>query len=301
MIVDQALAQVLGVQTPPKAIAQLPFDGDDGHYHRLCALTPGERPRGTDLVDYALDLRHQAVLQEDLFRYLLPICLAAWREELFGDASYALFVETFYLALVRGRIFERMLDARATSAVAAHLREAILEVIDRERGLRFAARERRPHKWVRAVSTYGVLFPDLDVLWTSWWNIDSRGKALAVVQYASCLMYPESENPIFDPWTREEGGGPPTLWAYEGDLSDDCWKAENVDFLERTLTPDYLRAKLTDATTRLQGDPEHAWARRVREDFDSPTRLSIVARRCVELPRLFARPRIGSPLHWSET
>ena len=36
----------------------------------------------------------------------------------------------------------------------------------------------------------------------------TAGRALAAAQYASCLIYDETANPVFDAWTREHGGGP---------------------------------------------------------------------------------------------
>jgi hypothetical protein len=281
-----ALATALGGQRPPKTITQQPFDYDDSHYSRLCALKSGERPKGIDLVNYALDMQYQKDLQKDLFRYLFPICLAAWRDELFGRTSYAGFVEDFYPALVRGRIFERMLSGPELSAVTDYMRGSILDAIDQQRGLRFEGKERRPHKWVRAVTTYGVLLPDLNVLWMRWWNLDSIGKAVSSVQYISCLMYPELANPVFAPWTREEGGGPPTLWEYGGQLYEDRWKPENATFLEHTLTVAYVRTKLTGAVERLAGEPEHSTARRLLDDLSE--QLPILESRCVELPRLLA-------------
>ena len=88
------------------------------------------------------------------------------------------------------------------------MREAILEEIDAQRGLSYRAKGARPYRWIAALATYGVLLPDLERLWNSWWSLETIGGATATVQYISCLMYPENENPVFAPWTSNEGGGP---------------------------------------------------------------------------------------------
>src|SRR5216684_7716999 len=59
-----------------------------------------------------------------------------------------------------------------------------------------------------ATSTVGVLLPDVDRLWGAWWSLNTFGRAIAAVQYISCLIYPENENPVFAPRTPNGGGGP---------------------------------------------------------------------------------------------
>ena len=286
---DSSLASVrraFGDPKPPAVITQKAFDFDDGHYRRMCSLRPGERPRAIDLLNYALDLQYQEALQPDLFRSLFPSCLEAWRDELYGFTDYAGFVDEFNTALVRGRILERMLQPSELAAVASAMRAWILEAIDRQRGLHFRGSERRAYKWIRAVATYGVLQPDVESLWVAWWNLESVGRAIAAIQYISCLMYETSSNPIFDPWTREAGGGPPTLWEYGGFLYEDHWKLENVAYLERALEVSHLEAKLVESVARLVDEPEHVQAKRVLGDWNR--QLSITTSRCAELPKILA-------------
>jgi hypothetical protein len=49
-------------------------------------------------------------LQPELLRYLTPILLAAWREDLFdaGKAGYAGFVEQFWSALLKGKALSKV-------------------------------------------------------------------------------------------------------------------------------------------------------------------------------------------------
>jgi hypothetical protein len=111
-------------------------------------------------------------------------------------------------------------------------------------------------------------------------------------------MYPESGNPVFAPWTPDDGGGPPTLWEYGGHLYEDRWKPENVSFLERTLSVEYVLTKLTEATKRLANEPEHSAAYLLLDDFAG--QLSVLQNRCSELPRLLATTTsAGTRLTWT--
>ncbi|MDQ3031524.1 MAG: hypothetical protein M3Y87_03840 [Myxococcota bacterium] len=237
-------------------------------------------------------------LQPDLFRFLLPVCLDAWAEDLQGRGPYAGFVEQLYPALVRSRCLDTMLDTRERDAVYAFLRAAILEVIDREQALSFSGMHASPYRWIAAFTTHGVLAPDVDALWTEWWSLATSGRAVAALQYASCLAYDASHDPVFAPWTRDGGGGPPTLWDYAGHLYEDRWRPENVAFLERTLGAEYVLGRIDAAVEVLRGAPTEEAAAMLRDDL--PAQRERLEHRCAELPRLLATPgRAGELRRWS--
>jgi hypothetical protein len=295
---EDALIEALGSPRVPRAITQVPFDHDPAHYARLCALAPGELPRDLDLVDYCLDLTYQPVVQPDLFRFLLPVCLRAWRASLAAGGARGAFAENLYPALIRGKVLERLLDAPERAAVAAFMRGAVLALLDGQRGLQFRGSQRGPHHWVRTLNTYGVILPDLPALWDGWWALESVGGVVASLQYLSCLMYAETDNPVFAPWTPKHGGGPPVLWEYDGLLYEDRWLPGNVAFPEATLDVARVEARLRRGSERLQGEPEHAMACRLAEDFAS--RREVVASRCAELPGLLSIPSAPeSTREWS--
>jgi hypothetical protein len=93
-----------------------------------------------------------------------------------------------------------------TTAVSEFMRESILEEIDDQRGLTYQGTGARPYRWIAALTTHGVLLPDVDRLWAAWWSVNTVGRAIAAVQYISSLMYPNKENPIFAPWTPDAKG-----------------------------------------------------------------------------------------------
>jgi hypothetical protein len=145
----------------------------------------------------------------------------------------------------------------------------------------------RPYRWIRALTTYGVLLPDVGNLLTAWWGLATHGRAVAALQYVSALMYPDDANPIFAPWTRTEGGGPPRLWNFTGHLYSHRWQDENVGFLRQALTVAAVSDLLGRAVDVLAKAPEHDAAARMLSDL--PHRRDLLAARCRDLPTLLAQ------------
>jgi hypothetical protein len=278
------LHRMLGVTRPPEKITQEAFEGNDRHLKRLVRLLPGELADAKDLWEYIHDLRN-ADIQGPLFVYLLPFCLQAWREDLRGiHDGYGGVIEYFYPVLADRHIFDLHLTPKQSAVVSEFMRQTILEEIDDQRGLAFQGSRTKPYRWFRALTTYGVLLPDADRLWTAWWSLDTVGRAIAAVQYISCLMYSESENPVFAPWTPDRGGGPPCLWEFEGHLYAHRWLEPNVNFLRGILTVQRVTDVLARAVERLVGQPEYEAAAAVQQDF--PLCTETLEPRCAELPQL---------------
>ena len=270
------------------SVWQKPFDYDAAHLHRLAVLPPDGSADPADLVAYALDFKYEQI-QKDLFLHLLPFCLRAWREDLTSPfGPYETFVDEFYPALLRGSVFDRVLNLSEADAVADFMRDAILEQIDAQKTLSFKGSKAPAYAWFHALSTYGLLRPDIAKLWSTWWQVETEGRALAAAQYASCLIYDETANPVFDAWTREHGGGPPCLWHYRGHVLEECWREPNLEMLEVMLTPDGIRGLLDRAVARLQGHPLHDKVATIRFKLDSRTQT--LASRCADVRRFLATP-----------
>jgi len=282
----------------PPEITQAAFDGNSKHLHRLARLRPGERAEVSDLWEYTQDLLYTEI-QDSLLEYLLPFCLQAWRDDLRGTHSeYGGFVEHFYPVLANRHVFNQRLTPARTAAVSEFMREAILEEIDDQRGLKYQGTAARPYRWITALTTHGVLLEDVDRLWNAWWSVDTVGRAIAAVQYVSCLIYSQNENPVFAPWTPDGGGGPPCLWEFGGHLYEHRWLDKNVHFLKQALTVPGTCDLLNRAVERLAGEPEYGPAIEVQEDI--PLCADTLASRCDELPRLLETTQEpGKLLEWS--
>lgn len=303
MSIDRVNKQInlhreLGATKPPEKVTQEPFEGNDRHLRRLVRLRPGAQADAKDLWEYIRDLRYTDI-QGSLLVFLLPFCLEAWRKDLRGmDDSYGGVIEHFYPVLADRQIFESHLTAKQSAVVSEFMRQTILEEMDDQRGLAYEGSRTRPYRWFRALTTYGVLRPDLPHLWSAWWKVETVGRAIAVVQYVSCLMYQENENPVFAPWTSDRGGGPPCLWEFEGLLYAHRWMEPNVDFLKETLTVKGVGETLGRALERLVGQEDYNSALAMREDF--PLCVEILKTRCAELPQLLGTlQQSTSMLSWS--
>jgi hypothetical protein len=287
----------MGRSTAPSTITQEAFDSDEGHLKRLVRLQRSERAQPADLWDYTQDLRYTEI-QRPLLTYLLPFCLQAWQDDLRGTNGYGGFVEQFYPVLADRHVFDTHLTPKQTAAVAEFMRLAILQEMDEQRGLAHEGMNARPYRWIGALTTHGVLLPDIDSVWASWWALGTIGRAVAAVQYMSALMYPDEENPVFAPWTREGGGGAPCLWEFEGHLYSHRWLEPNVDFLRRALTVSAVSDVLGRAVKELTHEPEHQVASRMLAEI--PIRSEMLAARCAELPMLLSRVQEpGTMLAWS--
>lgn len=292
-----AVRRAMGRSTAPSTITQEAFDFDEGHLKRLVRLQRSERAQPGDLWDYTQDLRYTEI-QPGLFTYLLPVCLQAWQDDLRGARDYGGFVEHFYPVLADRHVFDTHLTPKQTAAVSEFMRQSILAEIDDQRGLAYRGMNARPYRWIRALTTHGVLLPDIDSLWTSWWAVGTIGCAVSSVQYISALMYPNKANPVFAPWTRDEGGGPPCLWEFEGNLYSHRWLEPNVDFLRRTLNVPAVTDVLNRAVQVLKSEPEYEVAARMLAEI--PARTEMLAMRCTELPSLLATTQeAGTMLEWS--
>jgi hypothetical protein len=215
-----------------------------------------------------------------------------------GTKGYEGFVEHFYPVLADRHVFDTHLTPGQTAAVSEFMRQSILHEMDDQRGLAYEGMNACPYRWIRALTTHGVLLPDTDSLWTSWWALGTIGRAVSAVQYVSALMYPNEANPVFAPWTPEGGGGAPCLWEFEGHLYSHRWLESNVEFLSRTLTVSAVSDVLDRAVGELTDRPEHQIAAHMLAEI--PARRELLAARCAELPVLLAKTQEpGALLKWS--
>jgi len=166
------------------------------------------------------------------------------------------------------------------------MRAAILEEIDDQCGLRYEGARARPYRWIHALTSYGVLRPDIEKLFNEWWRLNTIGRSVAFFQYMSCLMYSENENPIFGPWTPNAGGGPTRLSEFAGHLYKHCWLLPNVEFLRSTLTKPNVEQHLHGAVKMLQNEPEFSVASQVESDW--PLCADFLVSKCAELCEMLA-------------
>ena len=283
----QAVASALKPSQVPKTIRQEPFDHDPGHYRMFCHLN-GTQPACIDLYDYALDLKFME-LQPDLLRHLMPVMLEAWRKDLFESdaAGYAGFVEEIWAALLRGSALRTCLSGADGEVAMRFMRDTILDRLDAEDSLGFAGSRASPHRWVHALGAFGLVFPEVEPLWTEWWQMKTLGHAVPAFQYAPALLYAEDKNPVFAPWTREKGGGPPCLWEHGCMIFDAGWREENIQFVRQTFSVEYFENRLRAAQNVIQNADARSVASRIPTEF--PAQSTLLGLRLEQLPDLLSK------------
>ena len=293
------LYRKLGSVKAPESITQSVFETDQLHLERLGALNPGERASLRDLADYMDELLYRDI-QTSLLLHVLPSCLRSWHENLRSETfEYPGFAELFYTALEKKDTFAGILTDDQRQAVWRFMSESILEEIDAQDSLRFEGYPAAPYRWIQALMTHGVIASNIERLWMDWWSVSTIGRAVAVVQYVSCLVYPKNANPVFAPYTREKGGGPPCLWEFDGYSSDCSWKIENVEFLQNLFhDPKTVISVIQQAVDRLSGHDGFLTAQQLLLDAQSrPVNLKIrgpaetLSERLLALPEILAEPQ----------
>ena len=283
----ERLREVFGNPGQPTAVWERQFDYHDDVLLRL-ARTPYAEIDFGDLWYYHHDLAY-VKLQPDLFRYLFPVCLMDWHQSLAKNDACSHGDSEFHYGVRRGKILETMVTPEQRDAIFEFIRDSFLERLDAERGLVYSGGRTPAYGWISRFNSVGLIMPRIDFLWEDWWSVHTPGRAVAVLQYCSGLMYPEGANPLVAAWTAEHGGGGPYLWENDSLIFDAGWMSQNVEFLTRTLTADYVTERIASAVARLKGDP--AWEQARRMEHDRAKTRDLLNRRVAELPVLLGRPR----------
>ena len=275
------------------------YETDQAHLERLAVLNPGESANVRDLADYVDDL-HYREIQASLLVHALPFCLRSWHEYLRNKAFECPgFAQHFYTVLEKKDTFAGILTDDQRQAVWEFMSGAILEEIDAQDCLRFEGYPAAPYRWIRALMTHGVIAPDIEHLWMDWWSVSTIGRAVATVQYVSCLVYPKDANPVFAPRTRERGGGPPCLWEFDGYSNDSNWKIQNVEFLQKAFRdPKMVIEVIQRAVERLAPYNGFFTAQQLLTDSQLPSAnlklrspADTLAERLLALPEILTEPR----------
>jgi hypothetical protein len=267
---DAELWQAFGAPPRPAVITQEPFDYDSSHYARLCdAVERGRLPEPQSVYEYCEDLLYCPV-QPELLLFLWPSVLKVWAANLSGTTSmYAAEAERFWMPWARhGETLFALLGPERTAAFERYVRGQLLASIDRATRLRLPGR--RPdaaYQPLFEINSYAKVFPYLERLWLPWWQAGTTGRAIYAVSYISSLMYEQNKNPVFDPWTPERGGGPPSLWEDSMLVCEAVWRPENLDLLRAQLQPGQLLATLERCAAMMAEPADRQLAERIHADF----------------------------------
>jgi hypothetical protein len=285
MRIDWDRARVIfNYPEPPREVWEQQFDYNQDDLRRI-ATTHWEDFDFDDLWYYHHDLAY-VELQPDLFNYLFPVCLMDWHLTLQGNHGCSHGDSEFHYGVHLGKVFERMMTSKQRQQVYEFFRDSFLDRLDQERGFVYRGSQTPAYGWMARFNSVALIMPHISMLWDSWWSLDSAGQAVAALQYCSGLMYFDGENPFFEIWSRDDGGGGPYLWGNDARICDSCWLPQNVEYLQKTLTVDFVNARVEAAVERLREEPEFARAELMRRQLDD--RQELIASRVKELPQHLA-------------
>ncbi|MEL6220071.1 MAG: hypothetical protein AAFR79_16660 [Pseudomonadota bacterium] len=154
----------------------------------------------------------------------------------------------------------------------------------RETSLDIRSTNHPSYEWLLLNGEFMTSVPVIPFLWDRWWRLEQTGLMVAGVQWVSCLVYADRDNPVF---AANAGGA---QFLPEPSTTGLPAPAANVAFLEATLSYEWALGRATALLERLDGTPHGATARQMHIDLE--TRATIVEKR---LGMLFAAlSEIGS-------
>jgi hypothetical protein len=120
--------------------------------------------------------------------------------------------------------------------------------------------------------------------------------AICSAQWLSAFLY-DDDNPFFEPWTPDAGGGPPlgfeTLHAKKR-----AAPVENIDYLRKTMTTDWLENKLEIIVSILS---ELSKFSEVKQTYlDLPLRSILFEERVGKLLTLMEHDNPKFVMSWSD-
>jgi len=286
MITWERARQIFGNPQPPKTVWEKQFDYNDDDLWRL-ANTPYEKIDFSDLWYYHHDLAY-VELQPDLFSYLFPVCLMDWHHSLMQNEPCSHGDSDFHYGVLHGNVFEKMITPKQLASIYEFFRDSFLERLDAERGFIADGSKTPAYGWIGRFNSVGLVMPRIDMLWDGWWSLDTPGRAVAALEYCSALMYFNGENPLFPPWTPDRGGGGPPIWCNDTLFDIQGWLPQNIEFIRKTLTAQFVADRVVNAVARLKHEPECEKARQLENDLAKCREL--IEFRVEELPTLLATP-----------
>lgn len=282
MIDWKRASSIFGDPQPPKFVWERQFDYFDDALQKL-ATTPYKEIDFGDLWYYHHDLAY-AELQPEVFAYLFPVCLMDWHITLQANKSCSHGDSEFHYGLSNGNVLEKMTTASQRQQIADFFCDSLLERLDLERGLHVSGSGATAYGWMFRFNSLGLIMPIIPNIWKAWWALETIGRAVAAVQYLSGFIYYDGENPVFEMWTPDKGGGGPYLCGNDSLIHNKGWMTQNTDFLASVLTLKFVEEHLKHAAVRLDGHPECDMARRLVVEIGD--RRDLVESRTAELPSL---------------
>ncbi len=276
---------IFGDADPPAQIWEKQFDYNDDELKRL-ASTPYREIDRSDLWYYYHNLAY-VKLQPELFAYLFPVCLMEWHDTLMRNEPCSRGDSEFHYGILMGRIFEKMLTPQQQDEVIEFFRDSFLQRLDAEPTVVQPSIRADPFGWICRFNSLGIIIDRIESIWEPWWKMETRGRAFAVLEYCSGLIYLAGDRQPFGIEVKNRGWfGPDLLESDSFKIHDRGWVESNLDFLRTVLSYDYVLKKIEEAAVRLASGPGRELARTILADAVKNRELA--ESRIGELPLLLS-------------
>ncbi len=292
-ITKERMIGVLGPAPRPKTVWEKQFDYGDVQLQELARRDWDDVPDKA-LWFYLHDLSY-VHLQPDLFRYLFPACLKFWYDTLMRHEGASQGDAELHYALLHGDIMTKMMTEPERKRLLSFFVDGFIDRTDRDRGFDYVRPGIVWNAWIGRFNTLGIVAPIIPEIWRTWWSLDTPGRCVSAIKYASGLVYFSGENPIYQPWTCKDGGGGPYLTESDAGIFDRGWLEANLAFLQQTLTSDYIAERVSAAAANLSDEPEGGMAREIAADAQA--RLDVIALRIEALLANLAKAKLSMD-HW---
>lgn len=245
---EAKLAEIFGHPKPPAVITEKQFDDFQKELAEV-AKKPWSALTNHDWFYYGLDLSYSE-LQQDLFDWLFPGFVVLWRRGLAERQNLPQSEPDFYAPLLKGRVFERMMDEARRSEVFHYMANAFLEEVETITPEENVAENRRNEDlayflWV--FNAIGQSVPITERLIDGLSGPMTPGKARYWITLAAGLFYPEQQVPWVSPWTKTGGGGGIYLLESWASIFDSGFLRENWSAYASWITIDVVRSRLEEA------------------------------------------------------
>jgi hypothetical protein len=234
-------------------VTERQFDYNDEKLHEL-GRTPYDEIDFDDLWYYHHDLAY-VELQPDLFAYLFPVCLMDWHRTLLANEPCSHGDSEFHYGVIRGNVLEKMLTAAQREDVEAVLRDSMLYRLDQERMVGSDGMHMSAFAWMARLNSLGLISRALPRIWQSWWMAGTCGRAVAVLQYCSGLMYFDYDNPLLSIPSGVRNINGQWLWENDSHVWDRGWRETNVAFVRDFVTAERVVQVIRDVAEKLRNEP----------------------------------------------
>ena len=281
----ERLRAIFGNPETVLKVTQQQFDYNDEKLQQM-GRTPYDQIDFADMWYYHHDLAY-VELQAELFAHLFPVCLMDWHQTLLDNQACSHGDSEFHYGILHGGVLEKMLTHKQLLQVNEVFSDSMLYRLDQECGFKYDGMHTPAFGWMSRLNSLGMFLENLPRLWEAWWSVETPGHAVCILQYCSGLMYFDGENPLFDEWTCEQGGGGPYLWEHDSYLSDRGWSEANVSFIEEYVTTERVIQAVQYAAKKLEIETESETASQIASELDD--RRELIESRVSDMPRLLAK------------